>query len=730
MTDQPPSPADDEKSTCVDRVPEVSRPPADVPGYETRRLLGRGAYGEVWTAVDRNTGRQVAIKFLAHRNIVDGALLSREVEKLVFLSADRYVVQLLEVGWDAEPPYYVMEYVENGSLDDHLRVSGPLPVAVAVEIFREVAVGMSHAHAKGVLHCDLKPANVLLDQDNRPRLADFGQSRLAGEQASALGTLFYMAPEQADLRAVPDAAWDVYALGSLLYCMLTGQPPFRSDELVSFVDAAPSLAGRLQRYRDSIREAPTPTEHRRVPRVDRALAEIVDRCIDRDTGRRFHHIASVLEALENRDRARALRPLWILGIIGPLVLLATMAVFGYRGYQHAIRESTDLAITRARSTNGFAARLVARTAAEEIDRRFRTVTAAAENSKLQQRINDLLAAQGMVSRLALLADPSADEAIRRPARRAFMDHPMRQPLQACIEQLLNDESQPPAASWFVTDAAGTHLAAAFRVEPESPVGRNFAWRTYFHGGFRDSDRAHRPDRAIDSVHLSATFQSTATGTYKVAVSAPVRQGDTLLGVLAMTVELGELVEFEDNQQQFDVLVDGRPGDYTGVILEHPLFDTVLQQQRQLPSRFIDYRVGDLEALQQQDEMLYADPLSQDPLGTDYRGQWIIGVSPVRLVRPTNNGEPDVNDTGLWAIVQERVGGVTSPVESLGQRMSHEGIAALAAVLAVSLGLWYFVGNMLRDARAVVGRYRGVDGAESTIHSRETLEQPQRARERG
>ena len=101
------------------------RPPTEVPGYEPKRFLGAGAYGEVWVAVDTNTGRQVAIKFYAHRGGLDWALLSREVEKLVFLSADRYVVQLLDVGWDAEPPYYVMEYLEHGSLEDLLRRERP-----------------------------------------------------------------------------------------------------------------------------------------------------------------------------------------------------------------------------------------------------------------------------------------------------------------------------------------------------------------------------------------------------------------------------------------------------------------------------------------------------------------------------------------------------------------------------------------------------------------------------
>ena len=154
---------------------EKTRPPTSVPGYEMGSFLGSGAYGEVWVATDHNTGRRVAIKFYTHRGGVDWSLLSREVEKLVFLSTDRYVVQLLDVGWDSDPPYYVMDYLEHGSLDDRLDREGSFTVPEAIDLFHELANGLLHAHAKGVLHCDLKPANVLLDQDDKPRLADFGQ---------------------------------------------------------------------------------------------------------------------------------------------------------------------------------------------------------------------------------------------------------------------------------------------------------------------------------------------------------------------------------------------------------------------------------------------------------------------------------------------------------------------------------------------------------------------------
>src|SRR6478736_6971331 len=128
------SPADEQRSKELSL--QQTRPPIEVPGYQTQRFLGAGAYGEVWVGLDRNTGRKVAIKFYRHRSGVDWSLLSREVEKLRFLSADRYVVQLLDVGWNAEPPYYVMEYVEQGSLDERLEREGRIPPAQATALFR------------------------------------------------------------------------------------------------------------------------------------------------------------------------------------------------------------------------------------------------------------------------------------------------------------------------------------------------------------------------------------------------------------------------------------------------------------------------------------------------------------------------------------------------------------------------------------------------------------------
>ena len=344
----------DERDRAKQRSLRPALPPTNVPGLEPDRFLGAGAYGEVWVARNRNTGRQVAVKFYSHRGGLDWSLLSREVEKLSFLFNNRYVVQLLDVGWDAEPPYYVMEFFEHGSLEDRLR-AGPLPVDEAVALLREVATGLVHAHGKGVLHCDLKPANILLDQDQKPRLADFGQSRLTHEQTPSLGTLFYMAPEQADLEAAPDARWDVYALGAVFYTMLTGRPPHSNDEVVAEVERQASLEERLATYREAIRRAGTPKAHRKLAGVDRSLAEIVERCLATNPAKRYPNPQAVLDALRSRATKRARRPLLVLGAVGPALLLAVATSFAWSMHDRVERHSERSRECRALDGNSYLA---------------------------------------------------------------------------------------------------------------------------------------------------------------------------------------------------------------------------------------------------------------------------------------------------------------------------------------------------------------------------------------
>jgi eukaryotic-like serine/threonine-protein kinase len=664
-------------------------PPTQIPGYQPERYLGAGAYGEVWVALERNTGRRVAIKFYAHCGGLDWSLLSREVEKLAFLFADRYVVQLLGVGWDADPPYYIMEYLERGSLAERLQ-QGPLGVDQAVEVFQDVAVGLLHAHAKGVLHCDLKPANILLDADNRPRLADFGQSRLSHEQAPALGTMFFMAPEQADLEATPDARWDVYALGALLYCMLTGSPPYRTGESMDEFEQTVDLKQRLSRYRRMIESAPPPAAHRRAPGVDYLLADIVDRCLAVDPQQRFPNVQAVLDALRLRALRRARRPIMILGAIGPALLLAVVSWFAWQGFHTAMRQSDALLTERALSSNGFAAQYVARTAGYELERRFQAIEQMAASEQFRRAVFKTVDKPEVKQLLIELSKPELDDADRAELRNRFRADADRLALQDLLAEMIPLSMRPQedeeAASWFFCDARGISTA---RIGRGDTLGRNFAWRSYFHGGLEDQEESWQPEpeEHIAGPTLSAVFRSHATARWVVAVSAPVYDPgpeEQFLGVVALTVEVGKFVDLPGLQQQFAVLVDCRPGENEGVILFHPLFKQFLAEQQKLPDRFKDYRLKNQDLPDEnhiEHQRYYADPLAVDEKGGDYQGQWLARMEPV-TVRGWQTG---------WVVIVQQAyeTAIGSTLADLQSELIRYGLAALAAIALVMTGLWTF-----------------------------------------
>jgi hypothetical protein len=719
-------------------------PPTQVPGYQVERFLGAGAYGEVWVATDGNTGRRVAVKFYNHRGGVDWSLLSREVEKLAFLFADRYVVQLIDVAWDAEPPYYIMEFLEQGSLEERME-HGPVPVAEAVKLFREVAVVLSHSHGKGVLHCDLKPANVLLDQDFRPRLADFGQSRLSHEQKPALGTLFYMAPEQADLAAVPDVRWDVYALGALFYAMLTGQPPCRDQTAVTEIDGADALEERLARYRKVIETAPRPSLHRKVPGVDRELADVIDRCLESRPERRYANVQAVLNALDARTLRQARRPLLVMGALGPALLLLVMSVFALRGYHSAVSDMENAVGNWAIESNLLAAQFAAGMASQEIegyfravekdvgqDARFQELVAAVvadeELTDLARRIDELersfvdaelhLAhedSDGTVQQF-LVGQPAGAEGLRaeqieevRQLRAQYKAHPAQQALQQwfqrCQDEVNNyelDRKRWKVASAFVIDPQGTSLA---RAPAANTVGSNFAFRTYFNGEATDRPRDWRPgpDDHVERTHLSAVFRSQATGKWIIAVSAPVWQGGpggTFLGVAVFTVEVPNFLKFQGRSDQFAVLVDGRDGPNRGLILQHPLIETL----EKLPEHFAEYKVppdmlpaadhpGDLPS--DDGPRRYRDPLGGDPDGERYNRDWLASLRPVSIERVQREGEVHSGiaatsarePTGLWVVVQQDYEAVFAPGQTLGHKLVRNGLMGLAVVVFVVTLLW-------------------------------------------
>jgi serine/threonine protein kinase len=209
--------------------------------YELQSRLGRGGMATVFRGSDRVLGRSVAVKVLASTFAKDGTFVERfrrEAQAAAGLNHPN-VVAVFDTGSDDGVHYIVMEYVEGRTLADVIREEGALPPTRAAEIAATVCRALSSAHEKGMVHRDVKPGNVLLTSDGGVKVADFGIARVvSGEPltvtGSVMGTASYLSPEQATGSKV-DRRSDIYALGCVLYEMLTGRIPFEGDTPVSIV---------------------------------------------------------------------------------------------------------------------------------------------------------------------------------------------------------------------------------------------------------------------------------------------------------------------------------------------------------------------------------------------------------------------------------------------------------------------------------------------------------------
>jgi len=207
--------------------------------YRLVKSLGRGGFSEVWQAEDSVLGRAVAVKvFTAPASDPDVvARFHREARTVAALRHPNVVV-VFDAGIGQDMPYVVMELLAGPSLDRLLAMRGPLPAEVALGYAEQAAAGLAAAHAAGVVHRDIKPANLVLDSDGTLKVVDFGIASLGGAAASltaagvTVGTPAYLSPEQAAGRPAEPRS-DLYALGCVLYALLTGTPPFTGEHPVA-----------------------------------------------------------------------------------------------------------------------------------------------------------------------------------------------------------------------------------------------------------------------------------------------------------------------------------------------------------------------------------------------------------------------------------------------------------------------------------------------------------------
>lgn len=332
-----------------------------VDGYEVLAELGRGGMGIVYKAVHRELNRPVALKMVyAGPQLTDQTHLRlRDEARAIARLRHPNIVQIYDVGSQDGRPYFSLELVEGGSLAQ--RTGGrPQSPTVAARTVERLARAIDYAHRNHIVHRDLKPANVLLPADEALgegdglKITDFGLAKeLFGsgdrltESGATLGTPSYMAPEQARGQALAvGPAVDIYALGAVLYELLTGRPPFRAtsplETLVQVVHHEPVSVARLQ------------------PKVPRDLETICLKCLEKDPRRRYAAAAELADDLHRfldhkPIRASRVGPAGRLARWGRrnpapallLVVLALVTAGGFFGILHQWRVATALAETEA-----------------------------------------------------------------------------------------------------------------------------------------------------------------------------------------------------------------------------------------------------------------------------------------------------------------------------------------------------------------------------------------------
>jgi serine/threonine-protein kinase len=623
--------------------------------YQLLGEIGRGAMGVVYRAQLVGTSLVVALKRLLP-GVGDGADAARRFrEEVEAVSGLRHpnIVPVYHVGEDGGGPFYTMALVEGGSLDAHMTRFRGDPRA-AVRLVAKVARAVHHAHQRRILHRDLKPSNILLDEDGEPRVADFGLATRLSEVGSAdagpsAGSLPWMAPEAVRGDAVLTTAVDVWALGVILYELLTGARPFR--------------AGGRAELTEAVLAASPPPPRDVNPAVDRDLDAVCRRCLAAEPDRRYESASAVALELERwlRDEpVRARQPgraerltRWCRrnpGLTAAAILLVAVAVAGAAAAV-ALVQGTRQAVCR---DNEYTAGLAAGAFLHRIDGHRTFVREAAKEDDLRS-------------------------ACAAAERSGYAEAEMKT-VQAVLDELF---ARPPApgavriATLYLLDPEGTLRAVSGPPTVLPPVvGNYFGFRDYFRGA---QERAGRP--GLKGVHVSQVFPAQSDGLDKVAVSVAF-QPDKRPGfwVLAATIPTDPTLGLDvrdDGRHKVVLVAPMEPTSPPGpdrVVLVHPAYHPG-EKSVPFPAGLLRPRQPDGPVGFEWDDD-YRDPVRERH--PEYEGRWLAGFAAVE-------------GTEMVVVVQQKDGDALAL-----ERSFFRGFLAWAAMLIVGIVLPVFAA--LRLAR--------------------------------
>jgi len=262
--------------------------------YQIRGVLGKGAMGLVYDGHDASLNRRVAIKTILTRDLDEATArdyekrFQREVRAVARLNHP-HIVQVYDFGTEGELAYIVMEYIEGKELKDHLAAKEPFDLGAIFRMMGELLDALEFAHQAGVIHRDVKPANVMLDAGRRVKLTDFGVARITeaeGDSAdmtragAMVGTPSYMSPEQLQGQPI-DRRVDVFSAGVLFYQLLTGKKPFEGSGF--------ALAKKI------VQDDPAPPSS--IMQIPPAIDRVVAKALAKAPGRRYQSAREFAEAL-------------------------------------------------------------------------------------------------------------------------------------------------------------------------------------------------------------------------------------------------------------------------------------------------------------------------------------------------------------------------------------------------------------------------------------------------